>query len=253
MKFGEQPPLNPTETTGAQEPRVEQSLEVQEKERRINLAKRLFSQGVPVYDSSGRIGLHGTSIENFVRMIKTGEIKTDTEKNKIQGESHANRFYIVPHKKSLEGSELHDESRDLSLDTVFQASADYASITAFYSYISERLPGLLDDSTYMLYVLYPETEKGKAAREFLIKKAEQMSFDKELVEKTIREAKGRRGVVLAIDSNVLSKYKLLRGEKTPDREIYIESEQIPLEDIIIGAESMIGYDKEEIFERLSEK
>src|SRR3989344_8380293 len=84
MKFGEQPPLNPTETTGAQEPRVEQSLEVQEKERRINLAKRLFSQGVPVYDSSGRIGLHGTSIENFVRMIKTGEIKTDTEKKKFK-------------------------------------------------------------------------------------------------------------------------------------------------------------------------
>ncbi|MBI2626792.1 MAG: hypothetical protein HYW77_00945 [Parcubacteria group bacterium] len=223
-----------------------------EDNERIRLAKKLFSEGVPVYDPSGRVGLHGTSIENFVRMIKTGAIKTDAEKNKIQGETHNNRFYIVPHKESLQGSELYNDSRDLSVDTVFQAAADYASITAFYSYVIERLPGLLDDSTYMLYVLYPETEKGQAARDFLVNKAVQVGFDPELVEKVIREAKGRRGVVLAINKDVLDKFKLMRGEKTPDREIYIEAPEIPFEDIVTGAEPMIGYDKEEIFERLRE-
>ncbi len=225
---------------------------------KVEVVKALFKEGVPTFDATGRIGLHGTSIENFVSMVKSGAITPDLDKTKSQGESHNDRFYITPHRDALQGTPLFDGIKDMSLDTVFQAAADYSRITAFYSYMQKAAPGILDNDWYTHFVLSPKTPEGasmmptspegKFTYEKMLGKGRGLGMDETVLKKTIQEALQRRGIVLAVNLDAAKQYPLHNGDRVPGGEIYIEGQSLPFKKLIMGAEPMLSMDKEEILE-----
>lgn len=231
---------------------------------KVELVKKLFAEGAEAFDPTGRIGLHGTSIENFVSMVKSGIITPELGKTQSQGESHDDRFYVTPHKDALKGTPQYDDVKDMSLDTVFQAAADYSSIVAFWSYIQKTLPGVLDNDWYTHFVvgkkslgdglrkLLPASPEGKFAYDHMLETGKKAGYELEVIERTIQEALQRRGVVLAVNLDAALKYPLLNGDRVPGKEIYIEGENLPFNGLIMGAVPMLSADKEEIFDNLQQ-
>lgn len=227
---------------------------------RVELVRSLFAEGVSPFTSTGRIGLHGTSIENLVSMVKSGNITPDLDKTRSQGETHDDRFYLTPYKDALQGTPLFGEIKDISPNTVFQAAADYSTIAAFYSYMKEKIPGLLNDDWYTHFVLSPKTLKegmmlsstpeGKFTYEHMLSRGKELGIDQSFLEQTIQEARQRRGVVLAINLDAAQKYPIMNGDRVPGQEIYLQGRRLPFKELIKGAEPMLSSSKEEIFSLL---
>ncbi len=234
------------------------SIETSQPNNNVELVKALFKEGVPTFDSAGRIGLHGTSIENFVSMVRSGTITPDLDKIKSQGEAHDDRFYITPHRDTIQGTPLFDEIKDMSFNTVFQAAADYSTITAFYSYMQKTVPGVLDNDWYTHFVLSPKvpegrmmlpaTPEGKFTYEKMLAKGKELGIDQATLEQTIQRALQRRGIVLAVNLDAAKQYPLHMGERVPGKEIYIQGQSLPFKQLVMGAEPMLSIDKEEILE-----
>ncbi len=227
-------------------------IDVSEVESQIDLANALLNRGVNWIDSSGVAGLHGTSIENFVSMLKTGTIEMDTQKSRAQGSNYDKRFYFIPYKSTFQNHPLHSQLAEMTPNTVFQAAVDYSNIAAFFSYMNQFLPGVVDNRDYAT-LLPLDLRNGKHAKsivEKLIEKAKTKGFDKDFARKKIAEGiYQRRGIVLSIGPEILS-YNVKNGEETPGREIYAEEPKIPTDKAILGAQVMIPDFKDEIYQRL---
>jgi hypothetical protein len=221
-------------------------------ESQIVIANALLNRGVNWNDNSGVVGLHGTSIENFVSMLKKGTIEMDAQKSKAQGSDYNGRFYVIPYKSAFQNHPLHSQLTDMTPNTVFQAAADYSNIAAFYSYMNHFLPGVVDNRDYAT-LLPLDLRNGKHTRgivEKLIDKAKTKGFDRNFARKKIAEGiYQRRGIVLSIGPNILD-FEVKNGEETPGREVYVEEPKIPTDKVILGAQVMIPDFKDEIYQRL---
>ena len=221
-------------------------------ESQIVIADALLNRGVNWADSSGVVGLHGTSIENFVSMLKKGTIEMDAQKSIAQGSNYNGRFYIIPYKSAFQNHPLHSQLTEMTPNTVFQAAADYSSIAAFFSYVNQFLPGVIDNRDYAT-LLPMDLRNGKHTRgivEKLIDKSKTKGFDRDFARKKIAEGiYQRRGIVLSVGPSILD-YEVKNGEETPGREVYVEEPKIPTDKVILGAQVMIPDFKNEIYQRL---
>lgn len=218
--------------------------------------KRLINRGVSVIwtpDSvaySGIAGLHGTSIENLVRIIRNGRMLPRTEKTETHGEDYDDRIHIVPFAEAFEYHPLRDELEQVPAKEVVNTAMSYASMAAFYSYFEREMPGVIDSIDYVSTVLMPDSGMASRAVIKMRERATKFGYDMQKFDEVFETARNRKGAVLAVGTPTLFQFDYHNGDLTPRREVYIKTKTgLPLE-TIAGIEVLHPAERRELLQRL---
>ena len=199
---------------------------------------------------SGFAGLHGTSIENLARIIKSGRMLPRTEKTETHGEDYDDRIHVVPFAEVFEYHSLRDQLDQVPARKVVNTAMSYASMAAFYSYFEKEMPGVIGSIDYVSTVLMPDSGMATRAVAEMKERAIELGYDIQKFDEVIETARNRRGAVLAVGTQTLSQFDYHNGDRTPGREVYIKTRTgLPLE-AITGIEVMSPTENQELLQKL---
>jgi len=223
---------------------------------RRSTGRKLLDRGVSLIwtpDSVayfGVAGLHGTSIENIARIIKSGRMLPRTEKTETHGEDYDDRIHVVPFAEAFEYHPLRDQLDQVPAKKVVNTAMSYASMAAFYSYFEREMPGVIGSIDYVSTVLMPDSGMATRAVTEMRERATELGYDIQKFDKVLETARNRRGAVLAIGTPTLFQFDYHNGDRTPGREVYIKTKTgLPLE-AITGIEVLSPAENQELLQRL---
>jgi len=189
--------------------------------------RKLLKRGVSIIWTpdlvaySGVAGLHGTSIENLARIIKSGRMLPRTEKTETHGEDYDDRVYVVPFPEAFEYHSLKDQLDQVPAEKVVNTAGSYAKMAAFYSYFEREMPGVIGSIDYVSTVLMPDSSMALRAVAEMRERATELGYDTQKFNDIFETARSRRGAILAVGTQTLFQFDYHNGDRTPGREVYI--------------------------------
>ena len=214
--------------------------------RYINSA---IKKGIPSFQTQAQstdiAGLHGTSVESLIKIYHEGIIKPYTVKTAYDIESHKDRVYLVPFSESFKSHLLSSKLEDISIESVISSSVKYARMSAFFSYFQEKMPGVITSWNYIHLVMNPKSEEALIALYQMSQRCESIVYAPDLFFQTLEKATKRKGAVLSVDSKTINKFIYHDGDKTPGKEVFIQTEKgISIENVV-GIEFMVDSERDE--------
>lgn len=215
-----------------------------ETERQRKLIE-LFERGL---DDEDAIGYHGTSLESIEYLIRNGHLPGGTFENPPKHEVQPGDFYFFPNKAKFPEHPLASTFHDA--DTAIDKAAIYAQDIAEEHYLMKKLG--LDFSNMKLrnaarWVTEGYTVDSETCYRLLLAQG----LSKGNLDRAIKEARGRKGVVLGLGPSMIEQHLPMEGDKGHgDLKIHLPA---GLDISFLSGLEPIGQQEWDFFEKLQQE
>lgn len=189
-------------------PGSSENLEGPEEEERCRKLVEYFENGLD--NDASTLGYHGTSLETIEYLIKHGHLPGGTGKKKSEHDVAVGALHFYPSKEKFANHPLFAEFSDK--EKAIDGAGSYAKTIAATHYFLRALGLDLSNRDQTYIARYLTSWAHTVERDEIFDDMISAGYDREYLEQTFERAIQRKGVILALNVDLLKSHQVLDGD-----------------------------------------